>query len=127
VIPSWAYGGEIDPTLVLLRDEAKFYVSRYVTLRRTAIDMQKTHIFIQELPLPDEVFGAWCAVNASGIIGSSFLSDQKLTPLCNTQFDRSSCPNTREPAAFYWARLCNSSLRRKQLHTFFLCSVVVTE
>jgi hypothetical protein len=38
-------------------------------------------MFIQELPLPDEVFGAWCAVNASGIIGAYFLSDQKHVPL----------------------------------------------
>jgi hypothetical protein len=63
--------------LLLLRDEAKFYVSRNVN----SIDMQKTHMFIQELPLPDEVFGEWCAANASDIIGSSLLSDQKHIPL----------------------------------------------
>jgi hypothetical protein len=86
--------------------------------------MQKTHVFIQELPLPDEGFGVWCAVNASGIIGSSLLSDQKLSPLCNAQSESSSCPNARELTPFYSARLCKSSLRRKQLRALFcvMCS-----
>jgi hypothetical protein len=100
------------------------------TLRKTAVDMQKTHMFIQELPLSDEGFGVWWAVNASGISGSSLLSDQNLSPFCNAQSDSSSCPNVRELAPFYSARLCNSSLLRKRLHalvcTMFLVAEFVT-
>jgi hypothetical protein len=61
------HDGEIDATIVLLRNGVRFYLKRYVKSQKDIFPL-----FVHEVALRDVIGGVWYAMSAALIIGLPF-------------------------------------------------------
>ena len=64
------YSGETDSMLVLHSDEVWFYLGRYKNSQNNSYYGCRGLCVNLQLPLHNVMFGVWCALNATRIVGS---------------------------------------------------------
>ena len=83
------HDGTVDPSQLIMTDEAWFHLSGYVHSQNSRYwDIENPHV-IHEAPLHDQKVGVWCAVTARRVIGPIFfmiLSTRNV--MCNTYRNR---------------------------------------
>ena len=67
------YAAEINPTIILLSHEACLHLNRHVKSQKKGYWSAENPMVIHTVSLHDVKGQVWCAANATGIIGPTFL------------------------------------------------------